>query len=128
MLKVNSIFSKIVKLNPWMGIIFKVAVRLQSKTFHGNVAAKKKSKCWHRKIIVDKLQFFFNSPSLSFKPRYLKHWITSLNKKVKNRENRENRATNSNFVITISLQPHYVNLLYFKLRLVHLLELVVWNI
>ena len=37
-------------------------------------------------------------------------------------------ATNSDFLITISLQLDGVNLLYFKLRLFDITEFIVWNI
>ena len=41
----------------------------------------------------------------------------------------KNLAENSNFLNTISLQPDYVNLWYFKLRhLFDLGEIIVWNV
>ena len=37
-------------------------------------------------------------------------------------------AKKSNFLILISLQPDGVNLWYFKLRLLDLTEIIVWNV
>ena len=54
-------------------------------------------------------------------------WLIS-KQNIKNFEDDSLHATNSDFLIFISLKPNGVNLWYFKLILFDLTELIVWNI
>ena len=89
--------------------------------------------CLQVKIHVTVSYFYFlQGPPLNKTPLYFGPWTSLFKEQIIFQEWTMKRnwvfATNSNFLIPISLQPDGVGLWYFKLTLFDLKEIIVWNI